>query len=65
MLLNTINTISAGVLENQDTKIYDTGFQRNRDYKFRVCDKDSIPFLRFLTFSLCLRTQAVSIKAWF
>ena len=23
--------------------MYDIGFQRYRDYKFRVCDKDSIP----------------------
>ena len=26
------------------SKIYDIGFQRNRDYKLRVCDKVAIPY---------------------
>ena len=29
------------------SKICDIGFQRYRDYKFRVCGKDSIPFCFF------------------
>ena len=34
------------MIDFEISKMYDIGFQRHRDYKFRVCGKESIPLIQ-------------------
>ena len=45
--------------------IYDIGFQRYRDYKFRVCGKDSIPFVLDIKiyFRFCVITKPLIVSS--